>query len=67
MMRQGFPAAMTFSGTSFVTMLPEPMIEFFPIVTPGLITALPPIHTLLQIVTGFANSSPRFLVSASIG
>jgi hypothetical protein len=40
--RQGLPAAKTPSGMSRVTMLPAPMTERDPIVTPGQITAAPP-------------------------
>ena len=38
--------------TSCVTMLPEPMTALAPMVTPGKMQALSPIHTLSSIVTG---------------
>ena len=63
----GFPAAITLSGISFVTTDPEPMTTFEPMVTPGLMTVLPPIHTLSPIVTGLPSSTPVFLIIASIG
>src|SRR5699024_8954748 len=54
--RQGFPAAITLSGISFVTTLPEPITTLFPMVTPGLITLLPPIQTLSPMVMSIPYS-----------
>ena len=58
MILAGFPPTTTLSGTSFVTTAPDAMTALSPIVTPGLIIALPPIHTLSPIVTGFPYSDP---------
>ncbi len=54
----GFPPTTTLLGTSFVTTAPDAITALSPIVTPGLIIALPPIHTLSPIVTGFPYSDP---------
>jgi hypothetical protein len=61
MILAGFPPTTTLHGTSFVTTDPEAMTALSPIVTPGLMTARPPIQTLCPIVTGFPNSLPEFL------
>ena len=61
---QGFPAATTLSGISLVTTEPAPIVTLLPIVTPGSIVTLPPIHTLSPTLTGFAHS---FLVLRSTG
>ena len=50
----GFPATMELSGTSLVTTLPAPTIEFSPIVTPGRIVAAIPIHAFFLMWIGFA-------------
>ena len=50
----GFPATILLSGTSFVTTLPAPTIEFSPIVTPGSIVDEIPIHAFFLIWIGFA-------------
>lgn len=49
---QGTPQATTLSGISFVTTLPAPITVLFPMVTPGIIIAPPPIQTLFPIRTG---------------
>ena len=50
----GTPPTRLLSGTSFVTTAPAAMTTLFPMVTPGKIVTLPPIHTSLPIVTGYA-------------
>ena len=67
MTRQGFPAATTWLGISWVTTEPEPMTTSSPIVTPGLMTTLPPIQTSEPIVTGLAYSRLVLRTSASMG
>lgn len=47
---QGFPAARTFDGMSFVTTLPAPITVLSPIVTPGITVTLAPIQTLFPTV-----------------
>jgi hypothetical protein len=54
----GLPPTIVLSGTSFVTTASEATTTLLPIVTPGLMTARPPIHTLLPIVTGLPYSGP---------
>ena len=49
----GFPATTTLSGTSLTTTEPAATTTLFPIVAPGNITELPPIHALFPITTGF--------------
>jgi len=56
MTRAGFPPTTLFAGTSLTTTLPEAMTALSPIVTPGLMTARPPIQTLFPMTTGFPNS-----------
>jgi hypothetical protein len=56
--RQGFPAANTPAGISFVTTLPAPMTDRSPILTPGQTMTPPPTHTSSPIVTGLPNSNP---------
>ena len=51
---QGFPAAITPLGMSFVTTAPDPMTTLLPMVTPGLMTTLPHTHTLSPMVMGLA-------------
>ena len=53
---QGFPTAIELEGISFTTTEPAPIETLSPIVTPGRMVTLPPIHTLWPIVTGFAHS-----------
>ena len=48
----GTPATITLSLTSFETTAPAAIILFFPIVTPGNIVALVPIHTFSLICIG---------------
>lgn len=50
--RQGLPTANESSGISCVTTLPAPITQRSPIVTPGQITALPPIQQSAPTVTG---------------
>lgn len=50
--RQGLPTAKQLSGIDLVTTLPAPIVELSPMLTPGKMTVLPPIHALLPIVTG---------------
>ena len=52
----GFPTATVFDGISPTTTEPAPMVTLSPMVTPGRMVTLPPIHTLLPMVTGFAHS-----------
>ena len=54
----GFPATITFGGTSLVTTLPAPTIELSPIVIPGNIIAPEPIQTLFPICIGLGTRSP---------
>jgi hypothetical protein len=49
--RAGTPATITFAGTLLVTTLPAAMTEERPIVTPGRIMELAPIHTSSSIKT----------------
>jgi hypothetical protein len=51
----GFPTASELSGMSLVTTEPAPIVQPFPIFTPGQIIALPPIQQSFPIVMGFAN------------
>ena len=55
---QGLPAANTSEGMSFVTTLPAPITVRSPILTPGQITALPPIQTSSPMAMGLADSRP---------
>lgn len=49
----GLPPTTVLAGTSLVTTAPEAMTAISPMVTPGLITARPPIHTVARpMVTG---------------
>ncbi len=52
----GLPPTTVQAGTSLVTTAPDAMTALSPMVTPGLITARPPIHTLWPIVTGLPYS-----------
>jgi hypothetical protein len=61
MILAGFPPTTTLSGTSFVTTAPDAMTTLLPMLTPGFITALPPIQTLSPIFTGFPYSAPDIL------
>ena len=56
--RQGLPTATECLGIFLVTVLPAPMIEPSPIVTPGITETLAPIHTFFSIVIGSAFSIP---------
>lgn len=56
--RQGLPNARTPGGTSRVTMLPAPITESSPIVTPGQTITPAPIQTPSSIVTGRFSSMP---------
>lgn len=42
----GFPTATVFDGISPTITEPAPMVTLSPIVTPGRMATLPPIHTL---------------------
>ena len=53
---QGLPTAIEFEGISFVTTLPAPMVTLLPMVTPGRMVTLPPIHTLSPMLTGSVHS-----------
>ena len=53
---QGLPTATVFDGISLTTTEPAPMVTLLPMVTPGRMVTLPPIHTLWPMVTGFAHS-----------
>lgn len=52
----GLPPTITFGGTSLVTTLPAAITEFCPMVTPGQMVALIPIHTLSFITMGLQKS-----------
>ena len=65
--RQGFPAATTPEGISWVTTLPEPMTTLLPMVTPGLMTVFPPIQTEEPMVTGLPYSRSVLRTPASMG
>lgn len=58
MMRAGFPATVAPAGTSLVTTAPAPISASSPTVTPGMMSAPPPIHTFLPILMGRPNSKP---------
>lgn len=47
----GIDAAIIFAGMSFVTMLPAAATQFLPSVTPEMIAASIPIHTLSSITS----------------
>lgn len=47
----GTPPSITFCGTSLVTTAPAAITELSPMVTPGTIVALAPIHTFFPITT----------------
>ena len=53
----GLPTAIELAGMSRVTTEPAPIMEFEPIVTPGVTVTFAPNHTLSPIVTGEACSS----------
>ena len=57
--RAGFPATVVLDATSRVTTLPAPMTQFSPMVIPGKRMALPPIHELRPMRTGWATQTPR--------
>ena len=57
--RQGFPAATTPEGRSFVTTDPAPTTVVEPMVTPGHTITPPPSQTSSPIVIGLANSQPE--------
>lgn len=61
MILHGFPTAIVLSAISLVTTLPEPIITFLPILTPGFIVVPPPIQVPSPIYISLANSSPNFL------
>ena len=63
---QGLPTATTLDGISLVTTDPAPIVTLSPMVTPGRMVTLPPIHTLLPIVTGSAHSLRVFLLTGSV-
>ncbi|MDR6732394.1 hypothetical protein J2W86_004994 [Delftia lacustris] len=62
--RQGTPAAITLGGMSFVTTLPEPMMETSPMVTPGFRWQPVPIQTRLAIRTCQGKQPPAALSAA---
>jgi hypothetical protein len=47
----GFPTATKLFGMFFVTTLPEPIMQFFPILTPGFIIVFAPIKLFPPIDT----------------
>ena len=51
----GFPTAIEYEGTDFVTTDPAPIILYSPMVTPGNTQQFSPIHTLFLIMTSFAT------------
>ena len=61
----GLPTASELSGISFVTTAPAPITQPFPMMTPGQITAFPPIQQSLPIVTGFELSMVRLSIASS--
>ena len=50
--RHGLPTANTEGGIFFVTMLPAPITELSPMLTPGNMVTFPPIQTLSPMCTG---------------
>ena len=54
--RAGTPTATQPAGMSSETTAPAPITAPSPMVTPGRMVTLPPIHTSLQMVTGFAQA-----------
>jgi hypothetical protein len=58
MILAGLPATTSYGGTSFVTTLPAPTVEPFPILTPGKMIAFPPIQQSSSIQISFPNSGP---------
>ena len=58
MIRAGLPPITRLLPKLFVTTAPDATTTLFPSVTPGLITAMPPIQQLSPIVMGLANSTP---------
>ena len=56
---QGTPAAKELAGISLVTTDPAPITAPSPMVTPGVITELDPIHTSFPITTGAGYRSAR--------
>lgn len=56
--RQGFPAATTPDGISWVTTLPAPITVSSPIVTPLSMVLPPPIQTLFPMLTGSGIKAP---------
>ena len=67
MTRHGLPAATTPGSTSFTTTLPAPITEPSPIVTPGQMTAAPPIQASSSTVTGRPSSRPEALSATDVG
>jgi hypothetical protein len=61
---QGFPTAILFSGMSFVTTLPAPMIQFFPMITPGRTITLDPSHVFAPMIT-LSGMHPCLLIGTS--
>ena len=61
----GTPPTTVFASTSFVTTAPAATIAPSPIVTPGNIVALEPIHTLFSILIGLGHRLPLFSGSSS--
>ena len=61
----GTPATTAKGGTSLVTTAPEPIAAPMPMVTPGMMMALWPIHTSGPIVT--VSSRRQSKISASSG
>ena len=62
----GDPIATEKAGISFVTTLPAPMVQPFPILTPGRMIVFPPIQQSFKIVTSLAYSSPSRLDWSSV-
>ena len=60
MILAGLPATTENGGTSLETTVFAAMTAPSPMVTPGRIVALSPIHTLLPIITGPLDTSGRF-------
>lgn len=54
----GDPMATEKSGIDLVTILPAPIVQPLPIVTPGMMVVLPPIQQSSPIVTPLAYSTP---------
>ena len=65
MIRAGFPATTTLSGTSFVTTLPAPTVTPLPMLTPWRTMQLPPNQQSSPTLIGLPSSGPRVPLRSS--